>query len=87
MTINNKKLLVALADCRLKVRRQKRSHLAFGCFAHCSDLSTMVRGHAKAVSQEKRAAKDADKAKSAKRDSSEVILFFSFLRFLIFHSD
>ena len=32
----------------------------------------MVRGHAKAVSQEKHAAKMAEKAKSMKRDSSEV---------------
>lgn len=32
----------------------------------------MVRGHAKAVSQEKHAAKMADKAKSMKRDSAEV---------------
>eukprot|EP01040_Poterioochromonas_malhamensis_P003543 gene3543-3784_t len=31
----------------------------------------MVRGHAKAVSQEKHAAKLADKAKSMKRDSAE----------------
>lgn len=32
----------------------------------------MVRGHAKAVSQEKNAAKQAAKAKSVKRDASEV---------------
>ena len=32
----------------------------------------MVRGHAKAVSQAKNAAKMADKAASAKRDGSEV---------------
>lgn len=32
----------------------------------------MVRGHAKAVAQAKNNAKNADKAKSAKRDASEV---------------
>ena len=32
----------------------------------------MVRGHAKAVAQEKNAARAAEKAKSVKRDSSEV---------------
>jgi hypothetical protein len=32
----------------------------------------MVRGHAKAVAQEKSSAKAADKAKSVKRDGSEV---------------
>jgi hypothetical protein len=32
----------------------------------------MVRGHAKEVAQQKNAAKTAEKAKSAKRDSSEV---------------
>jgi hypothetical protein len=32
----------------------------------------MVRGHAKAVAQEKNAAKSSAKAKSVKRDSSEV---------------
>ena len=38
----------------------------------------MVRGHAKAVSQERKAAKDAEKAKSVKRDSSEVIFDSAF---------
>jgi hypothetical protein len=35
----------------------------------------MVRGHAKAIAQEKNAAKSSAKAKSVKRDSSEVCLF------------
>jgi hypothetical protein len=34
----------------------------------------MVRGHAKAIAQEKNAAKSSAKAKSVKRDSSEVCL-------------
>ena len=32
----------------------------------------MVRGHAKAVAQEKKAAKDAERAKASKRDGNEV---------------
>lgn len=34
----------------------------------------MVRGHAKAVSQEKAAAKNATKAKAVKRDPNEVLV-------------
>ena len=34
----------------------------------------MVRGHAKAVAQERNQAKAAEKAKSAKRDGNEVII-------------
>ena len=34
----------------------------------------MVRGAAKAASQQKKAAKDADKEKSGKRDASEVTI-------------
>lgn len=36
----------------------------------------MVRGHAKEVAQQKNAARMAEKAKSAKRDSSEVKITF-----------
>ena len=36
----------------------------------------MVRGHAKAIAQERRATKDADKAKSVKRDGAEVLRTF-----------
>jgi hypothetical protein len=45
----------------------------------------MVRGHAKAVSQEKAAAKNAAKAKSAKRDPNEVIAIFPLSPGLIRH--
>jgi hypothetical protein len=46
----------------------------------------MVRGHAKAVAQERHAAKAADKAKSTKRDSSEVncLIYFDSLAEIMF---